>query len=179
MATANFASLCNASKYYVFGINDNDNNDTDIYESDLMYIKDESAARGYWLNEERRAGRFDSVYFAEKDINIKFVGLDFCVTVCLFRTPGYYEGGSLDYSFKIDGDEIDGDEIDESFSFDLLEYYFNVGFCRMQAKNLCKRINDVIKELSADTEKLYSDVCSFKLSLIGRASNGETFYNIV
>lgn len=181
MATGNFAYLRNASKYFVFGIQDKDpeNYDPFLYDDEVSNINNTAAARGYWINEERRAGRGDAVYFAEKDLNITFAGLEFCVTVRLFRTPGYYEGGSLDYDFKIDSDEIDGDEIDENFAFSLLEYDFNIGFCRMQSKNLCKRLEAAIRELSEDVEKLYNDVCQYKLNLIGRASNGETFYNII
>ena len=138
MATSNFSTLQNASKYFVFGIQDKDpeNYDPYLYEDEVNNINNTAAARGYWLHEDRRAYCRDSVYFAEKDLNIKFAGLEFCVTVRLFRTPGYYKGGSLDYDFKIESDEINGDEIDENFAFSLLEYDFNVGFCRMQAKNL-------------------------------------------
>jgi len=95
---------------------------------------------------------------------------------------GYYEGCNLDWFIEV---EIEGkDYIDEIPQLDditdSLTYNneWNIGFSKIQSKNVLKWIETTKEELVNIIEKIYEEN-SEPLEVVGRFSNGETLYKKV
>ena len=75
-----------------------------------------------------------------------------------------------EYDFEYYGKSEALDSLESSY-----EYGDNPGFCKMQAKNLLKKVKRAIHELSDELEAVYSKYTD-ELVCVGRFSNGEAVY---
>lgn len=128
-----------------------------------------------WDGERNYSGHL----FAEKDKKVTIGDFYIYVTVRAIIRSGYFADANLDWDIEIEGTEYDLNCYDESDAIENLEssyeYGDNPGFCKMQAKNLVKKVDQAISELSEELESVYSKYTE-RLVRIALFSNGEAIY---
>ena len=120
----------------------------------------------------------DGEIFAEKTVRVR-IGRYCYVNVCMLAIirSGYFADANLEWTLEIDGKSYDKGEYDEVEAYDTLLDWFcpNTGFCKIQTKNLLRKINKAIDEMADELESVYEE-CSEPLVCIGVFSNGEALY---
>lgn len=124
---------------------------------------------------------YSGCMFSEKSKRVSIGKFWVDVTVRAIIRSGYFADANFDWDIEIDGTEYDLECYDESEALDSLEssyeYWDNPGFCKIQAKNLVKKVEKAVSELSEELESVY-DKYTEKLIRIGIFSNGEAIYGL-
>ncbi len=99
-------------------------------------------------------------------------GIEVCVSLVAVIRSGYYEGANLDYCINT---FLDGYSSDR-FRVDYPYYSKYPGICLKHAAIAQAWAADTLASMRTDLEKVYAEI-SMPLTVVGRASNGETFYS--
>ena len=109
----------------------------------------------------------------------KYYGdIEVCIEVIPIITSAYYEGATLDYLIRYDGDEYD--DIDDYLD-DVFEYNsdMNKGMQTIQKENAKAWLENELEMMSAIVEKVFDMYTEVKLQCDGIFSNGEAIYSKV
>lgn len=203
MSAPNF-SRTNTSKIYAFGLNheitqaDIDENglDQDLlgeYENDFDYSLESCVydlAQKDWneIDENNGDRNYPTQYFAEKSVTFQTGASRVSVIVKAGYTAAYYEGANFDFcvSCVLTGPNDYGYwcseeynlqeyDIDESVVIDD-NWYNNKGMSKIQAKNIIKKINKAVEDLTSECEAVFAQCCDKTLACAGVFSNGEGVY---
>lgn len=117
--------------------------------------------------------------FAEKSVSVSIGKFETEIMIKAFPRSGYYSKANFDWAVSIDGQEYAPDDFNEYEAADMLEnsyeYCNNLGFCRIQAGNLEKRVKLAILSLSEELEEVYEKY-TIPLVAVCIFSNGEAIY---
>lgn len=114
---------------------------------------------------------------ASKKARLTFAGVNVSVGITCIVEYGYHSGASFDYFLELDGESLEYSPVLADEAAELLEAYIydNPGFCKMQGRNLAKRINRAARDLITEVEDTYSQFTT-PLRCIGVFGNGEAVY---
>lgn len=134
----------------------------------------------------RRSGNNEVI--ADKDISFVYGGAEISLNIKALACPGYYDGACLDIDGEVEiisgGDAWSGSPKYEMFgrySFseeDVAEddWTGNPGLNKLQAKNIIKRLNDIIEGVKNEAELVFSTWSEHEVFCAGRFNNGESVY---
>lgn len=189
MGTANFY-VKNASKYFVVLENQEDEDGNDIYpnEWDIEDLKSDIHEQFEKLpfnfqkddsyDDERS---FQGTCLGTMWIERNYGDISVGVKIDIILRSGYYEAAVLDWETKllIDDEDITYDDLFNTNVFDHTCTTMGKGLQQMFLKHIAKWLSNTEEKLITETEKIFENVCSTKLICVGRASNGEAFYQKV
>lgn len=198
MGTCNF-SVKNASKIYVVQtwaeMNDEEPNQLDWSERIDEILS--NGIRSKWMQDDKRFGHRQDVdgmllktfEFEYSTSNIKY---ELDAYICL--NYGYYTAANLDYRFVLDGEDQDAKDVIEMIVDDFVNDYhcgslsyeadrnrktWNIGLRKIHEKNFRKALEKFIEDIAEECEQFCRENSNSTYIQIGRASNGEGFYEKV
>jgi len=202
MSTPNFATA-NASKIFAFGSNkyyDQETIDANNYPQEWLGEYDEcrtqddfdfsiescksALLRLGWdeIDENDGDRSYNTHYFAERVKAVEIAGITAYVKVQAGSTSGYYSGANFDWSASVELDSIyDEYELTGRYALtaeDVIKdgWLENRGMCKIQAKNIIKRIYETFRNLVEECEDVFEQCSENRLACIGIFSNGEAIY---
>jgi hypothetical protein len=116
---------------------------------------------------------FQSRSLGHKSYSKSFGDVDIEVRIIAIITSGYYEGACLDWIMEVYQDGHQVDEIGEWKDYTYTD--MSAGLCKIQEGNASKWAARMTDKLSDEIEEAFAKIAT-PYKLIGRASNGETFY---
>ncbi len=183
MGAPNFASLENASCYYVI-----DSSDDYILEdviNSVAYEIAEAARRNGWkwwdFEETIDYNRsYGAISFGSLVATLNFLGVEVDVEVKPYYRSGYYEGCNLDYTVTISTDNYDSDDLadvvelieDELFGTD--DDYL-LPELKKRENGIKEKVYETYKKMSEAVEAAFAKYTD-NYRLVAVASNGEAFY---
>jgi len=169
MSTSNFNNRPNASAIYAFIPNEDEDREMayEFFEEDLRSLLD-----------ERDFEHHDLPEVGSKELTMAVANVEIIVRMLIKAEPGYYEGMQLDYEFFYEvGQEQDEMPTDDEIIEDLTCYYdIPKEDAKKQVGNIKRAIEKMKAELTREGEEILTSATNHKLSCIGTASNGESFY---
>jgi hypothetical protein len=179
MGTSNFYYKNARALYPLFTGMDEDEAEMFDYTEEVQNIAehiDELFSLDIVENERMDDDRnFPSRSLGRKTIGKYFGDVSVGVRITIIIRAGYYEGACLDY-------EIDFMDVDTYDSVDAVQNWFeynvsdmNAGMCAIQERNARKWLSDQADKMADDIEAVFAKIAT-PYRLVGRASNGETFY---
>lgn len=174
MSTRNFY-VENASRIFVIDCH----SDFD-YQDSMFIITEELSSKGWGPASECTNDRMYSGHiFATKSIKVAIGRCCVDVTVRAIVRSGYYQDANVDWDLLIDGESYYPDDIDVDAARDILEadYWYgdNIGFCKIQAKPLFRRLQAAIQAMTEELEEVYANLTNSYIT-VGVYSNGATIY---
>lgn len=150
------------------------------FDDTMSLITDELFANGWEPDSKYTDDRVYSGHiFATKSTEVSVGRCRIDVTVRAIVRNGYYDGANLDWDLLIDGEDYNPDYIDVDAARDILKanylYADNIGFCKMQAPNLCRRLQKSVNLLTHELEEVYANFTE-TLVVVGIFSNGAASY---
>lgn len=196
MATSNF-SVRNASKIYVVQAWE-ENGEVWTGRSDWNERIDDIVSCGDrlgWYKYDKSVGR-DARGLLSKTFAFEYSTSNYMyeIEAIIRLNYGYYADANLDYQLMIDGDEYDLQDIVDVIADDFLKGCYcgalsyeadrarkswNKGLRFANEKRFRKTLAKFIDEIVEECEKFCKDNCNSTYVQIGRASNGEGFYEKV
>jgi hypothetical protein len=121
---------------------------------------------------------YEAKRLGHKSISREFGDVSIEVSIIVLIRIGYYEGACLDYEIEVfeNGSEQDLDGIGNWYGYGTSR--MSAGLCAIQEQNATKWAQKQVDVLSNELEEAFSKITQ-PYELIGRASNGETFYKKV
>ena len=181
MGTANFC-LKNARGYYV-----TEREIDDLYLEGFETLcgwSDISRCKKY----EDYFGSYPGLYIMEKDFSFVLPGGSIAeLTAKIVYRAGYYEAANIDWEISAGpyvgkySDYSDGEDFSREIAAELLEQCYNFdgwnkGFCAIMRPRFVNDIQKAVETVISECEQICAAVCDDKYICIGRASNGEAFY---
>jgi hypothetical protein len=108
-----------------------------------------------------------------KSYSKSFGDVDIEVRIVAIITAGYYEGACLDWDIELYQDGVETCEIEDWKRYTYTD--MSAGLCRIQEGNASKWVSKMTDKLTDEMEQAFAKIAT-PYRLIGRASNGETFY---
>lgn len=145
-------------------------------------------AREGWdaINENDGDRSYPTHFFAEKTVLLTVSGIEAEITAKAGVTAGYYDGACFDWAAGLkvygnSGEYVGEYDLTGGYSVDAEtvvadEWIENRGLCKIQAKNVVKRIYAALGELVAECEAAFEECSEHRLACIGIGGNGEGFY---
>lgn len=179
MSTSNFSKE-NAQNYYAIIPSEEDaewwNVDDDL-RSCLPMRGFEKSDEQLWTEYDRTRMSRDSIFFARKWYDTPTDEFDMCAELCF--TPGYYEGGTLDYDITIGcgsriwrlSDYDSAEDMAEEMA-DTIKEWWGEAYADYNSDWILPALLDA----EEDCEHMCEDLCDTPLECAARFSNGETIY---
>lgn len=174
MSARNFYAE-NASRIFVVDCN----SDID-YLNSMFILTEQLSAKGWEPASECTNDRMYSGHvFATKSIEVTIGRCCVDVTVRAIVRSGYYQDANVDWDLLIDGENYNPDDVDADTARDILEadYWYgdNIGFCKIQAKPLFRRLWAAIQSMTKELEEVYDNLTNSYIT-VGVYSNGAAIY---
>lgn len=174
MSARNFYAE-NASRIFVIDCN----SDID-YQDSMFILTEELSSKGCSPASECTNDRMYSGHiFATKSIKVAIGRCCVDVTVRAIVRSGYYQDANVDWDLLIDGENYNPDDVDADAARDILEadYWYgdNIGFCKIQAKPLFRRLWAAIQSMTKELEEVYDNLTNSYIT-VGVYSNGAAIY---
>ena len=191
MATGNFY-VKNANDVYAFGMEAEDCFDYDIsldcimeagvsrygFEETSGYDGDRNYCGSYILNKD-----FGCRDFYNSDLSVN-------IDITIIARSGYYEGANLDFELEVSNDYYDSyklgdyeseEELIDAMADEFVEdcEVYNYGLRKCFKKRYKAFLEAFIDEAIKYANNVLESLCEEEYSVVGVASNGETFYRKV
>lgn len=172
--------------------------DSSEYEDFVDYIRDtaENKETKYNYNEEDKSDNANN--YAARDvfsfrIDKSYGDITVEIQITAQIVSAYYEGASLDYRLEIynggEWSEVENgyyvttekDIIEDLFEIKYSDHTYsemNKGLRNILSKKAVAWAEEEVEQMKNLIEEIFTSVTTYKLDVIGTASNGETFYKL-
>jgi hypothetical protein len=188
MATPNFASPENASKYYVVLTSYEDEESGEVrypeyweyedFKDNMVSLIEELPFNVYESGFIDNSRSYASTELTSLHNSKCFGDVEVGITVVAILTGAYYDGATLDYLVKFECSGYETDSIDDLLETFVDPYYsdMNEGMLKIQSKNAERFLEEELEAMSSKLEEVYERVSEHKLNCVGVFSNGEAVY---
>lgn len=118
---------------------------------------------------------FPARSLGRKTIGKYFGDISVGIEVTIILRAGYYEGACLDYEFRYMDVDVYNSVDEVTAWYDYTDTEMNAGMCAIQERNARKWLEEQKDKLTEEIESVFAKITT-PYRCIGRASNGETFY---